>query len=125
MEYQQYHNFDRERAIRHGEIVMDHAMDLIKGLFQKYKRSLDMPVEFEHAICMLSRNMITFALYRYIKPQFIQIDYFDLMMTPKSRAFLQGYVCPCGKICSDFARHYRFCMYKNQASDHSWFYEVY
>jgi hypothetical protein len=61
---------------------MDHALAVIKKVFEKYPKSLHMPKDIDYAIGMLCRNMLIWSLFRYIHPEEIIIDYLDLLQTP-------------------------------------------
>lgn len=67
--------------MRNGELLLDHTLQVIKEVFERFPKSLDMPIELDYAIGVLCRNMLIWALFRYIKPDEITIDYLDLLQT--------------------------------------------
>jgi hypothetical protein len=46
-----------------------------------------MPIELDYAIGVLCRNMLIWALFRYMRPEEIGLDYLDLLQTPNASAF--------------------------------------
>ena len=40
--------------------------------------------------------MLIWAMFRYMRPDEIQLDYLNLLLTPNGYSFMQAYLCPCG-----------------------------
>jgi hypothetical protein len=65
-----------------------------------------MPIAVDYAIGMLTRNMLIWALFRYIKPDEITIDYLDLLRTNQGYSFMNAYLCPCGNTLAVYELHW-------------------
>ena len=82
--------------------MIDHALRAAKLIFDQYKVASDIPLKIDYKIGMLLRNMLVFAIFRYFKPSEIKIEYLNLLKTQNSTAFLEVFVCPCGKTFYDY-----------------------
>jgi hypothetical protein len=61
--------FNHARAIKNGELLLDHSLNLIKKVFEAYPKSQEMPMQLDYGVGIICRNMLIWALFRYIKPE--------------------------------------------------------
>ena len=119
--------FDLQKAIRNGEVLLECLIELVPRIFADHPRPIDMPVWLDYSLGVMVRNMVNFALFRYIRPEEISIDYLDLLQTENSASFLQKYLCPCGNTLLNFKLHYAYLRAKKSdtSADHLWLFEAY
>lgn len=55
---------------------------------------------------MLARNMLIWAMFRYINPDEILIDYLELFLSVNGDSFLKHFLCPCGSTLAVFELHW-------------------
>lgn len=84
-----------------------------------------MPICVDYAIGMLARNMLIWALFRYIHPEEIKIDYLDLLVTKDSIAFMSAFLCPCGGTILNYCLHFNNLRRKNEENaEHKWLFDA-
>jgi hypothetical protein len=117
--------FDRERAFKNAELLIQHGMKLIKRSFEENTRAVDVPVNVDHAIGMLIRNLLILSIFIYIKPNEVHIDYLDILFTEDSKAFMKSFLCPCGGTLLNYCLHWLYLRVKNESAEHAWLYDAY
>ena len=105
--------------------MLDNLIELIPKIFADHPRPIDMPVWLDYSLGVMIRNMMIFALFRYIRPDEISIDYLDLLQTDNSASFQQKYLCPCGNTLLNFQLHWLYLRAKSESSEHYWLFEAY
>jgi hypothetical protein len=55
--------------IKNGELLLDHGLYVVKKVFDKYPKAVDLPTSIDYAIGMFIRNLIVWALFRYTHPE--------------------------------------------------------
>jgi hypothetical protein len=55
--------------MRQGDLLVEHGLFVIKSVFDKYPKSIDIPKKVEYAIGMFVRNLMLWALFRYLHPE--------------------------------------------------------
>ena len=78
-------------------MLTQEALRITEHILNKFPHSrnedLNIPLELDYLNCMLIRNFMLLALFRYTHPNEIKLNYRELIETG---LILNHFICPCG-----------------------------